>query len=106
MRLFFLFLLLPTLTFGQVTIKGKTKSKSEDIYFAHVTFKDINGNTFEDEVEIWGCDKCDAEFEDYDECEKHEKSCGKTITCFRCGCKGHISPECYAKTHIKGYYIR
>ncbi len=46
MRLFFLFLLLPTLTFGQVTIKGKTKSKSEDIYFAHVTFKDIDGNTF------------------------------------------------------------
>lgn len=46
MRLFFLFLLLPILTFGQVTIKGKTKSKSEDIYFAHVTFKDIDGNTF------------------------------------------------------------
>lgn len=46
MRLFFLFLLLPTLTFGQVVIKGNTKSKSEDIYFAHVTFTDINGNTF------------------------------------------------------------
>ncbi len=46
MRLFLLFLLLPTLTFGQVTIKGNTKSKSEDIYFAHITFKDIDGNTF------------------------------------------------------------
>ena len=46
MRLFLLFLLLPTLTFGQVAIKGNTKSKSEDIYFAHITFKDIDGNTF------------------------------------------------------------
>ena len=46
MRLFLLFLLLPTLTLGQVTIKGNTKSKSEDIYFAHITFKDIDGNTF------------------------------------------------------------
>ena len=46
MRLFLLFLLLPTLTFGQIVIKGNTKSKSEDIYFAHITFKDIEGNTF------------------------------------------------------------
>jgi len=46
MRLFLLFLLLPTLTLGQVTIKGNTKSKSEDIYFAHITFKDIDGNIF------------------------------------------------------------
>ena len=46
MRLFLLFLLLPTLTFGQIVIKGNTKSKSEDIYFAHITFKDIDGNTF------------------------------------------------------------
>jgi hypothetical protein len=46
MRLFLLFLLLPTLTFGQIVIKGSTKSKSEDIYFAHITFKDIDGNTF------------------------------------------------------------
>ena len=46
MRLFLLFLLLPTLTFGQIVIKGNTKSKSEDIYFAHITFKDIDGNIF------------------------------------------------------------
>jgi hypothetical protein len=46
MRLFLLFLLLPTLTFGQIVIKGNTRSKSEDIYFAHITFKDIDGNTF------------------------------------------------------------
>jgi hypothetical protein len=46
MRLFLLFLLLPTITFGQVVIKGNTKSKSEDIYFAHITFKDENGSLF------------------------------------------------------------
>ena len=46
MRLFLLFLILPTLTLGQIVIKGNTKSKSENIYFAHITFKDIDGNTF------------------------------------------------------------
>lgn len=46
MKMLFLLLLLPTLTSGQVVIKGSTKSKSENIYFAHVIFKDISGNTF------------------------------------------------------------
>ena len=25
------------------------------------------------------------------------------VVCYRCGRAGHIRPECYAKTHVKGY---
>ena len=42
----FLLLLLPNLLFSQVTIKGVTKSKSETLYFSHISFKNQNGNVF------------------------------------------------------------
>jgi len=47
-NLFFL-LLFPLTVFSQqkqITINGTTKSKTEDIYFAHVTFQDTDGNKF------------------------------------------------------------
>ena len=65
---------------------------------------DVNGTTLENE--IWCCETCDTEFEDKNECEKHEKFCKKRVSCFRCGREGHISTMCYAKTHIRGYYLR
>ena len=42
----FLFLLLPIVTFSQVTIKGVTKSKTENIYFSHITFKHSDGSVY------------------------------------------------------------
>ena len=42
-------LLFPLTLFSQqkeITINGTTKSKTEDIYFAHVTFQDVSGNKF------------------------------------------------------------
>ena len=42
----FLLLLLPNILFSQVTIKGVTKSKSETLYFSHISFKNQNGNIF------------------------------------------------------------
>ena len=45
MKSFLLFLLLiPTLAIGQVNISGVTKSKTEKIYYSHITFEDVNGN--------------------------------------------------------------
>ncbi len=45
-RFFLLLLLLPNLLFSQVTIKGVTKSKSETLYFSHISFKSQNGDVF------------------------------------------------------------
>jgi hypothetical protein len=42
----FLLLLLPNILFSQVTIKGVTKSKSETLYFSHISFKNQNGDIF------------------------------------------------------------
>ena len=28
------------------------------------------------------------------------------IVCFRCGREGHYASSCYAKKHIKGYYLK
>ncbi len=45
-QLLFLFLLLPNILFSQVNIKGLTKSKTETIYFSHITFKNEKGEVF------------------------------------------------------------
>jgi len=47
MRAFlFLLLLFPFVTYSQVTIKGVTKSKSENIYFSHISFKHSDGSVY------------------------------------------------------------
>jgi hypothetical protein len=47
MKYFLLFLLLiPTLAIGQITVRGLTKSKSENIYFSHISFKHVDGSTY------------------------------------------------------------
>jgi len=62
------------------------------------------GNCLE---EFWSCEYCDDEFSDEEECEKHERKCGrkKKDYCYRCGREGHYSPNCYANTHRNGYLL-
>ena len=62
------------------------------------------GNCLE---EAWSCEYCDNEFSDEEECEKHERKCGRSKKdyCYRCGRSGHYSPDCYANTHRNGYLL-
>ena len=61
----------------------------------------------------WECSFCDRTFTTKFGCGVHEKSCKvknkKTLTkdsvCYRCGRPGHYSPDCYARTHSKGYTL-
>jgi predicted GIY-YIG superfamily endonuclease len=64
------------------------------------SLKDIKGVAIyekEEYIQIWVCDYCNKEYEDKNECAKHEKSCKnkKSVkTCFQCGETGHYANEC------------
>ncbi len=66
--------------------------------------------------EIWCCSYCDREFETKFGTIVHERTCkSKNVkaqaptkqsgACYRCGRSGHYVAECYANTHVKGYYL-
>ena len=82
---------------------------------------DASGNKIEYEKAVleWGCDYCDRTFTTAFGCGVHEKSCReknvraphvkqtikKENACYRCGRPGHYSPDCYARTHKRGYTL-
>lgn len=53
------------------------------------------------------CDKCGKTIKDDCYYYEHIKVCKvyKGNKCFRCGRKGHYATNCYASSHIKGYYL-
>ena len=60
---------------------------------------DVTGQDIYKEDIVWVCDHCNKEYEDKNECAKHEKSCkNKKVvsikTCFQCGETGHYANAC------------
>jgi hypothetical protein len=45
-RIFFILLFLPLISFSQVNVKGTTKSKTENVFFANIIFKNTNNTIF------------------------------------------------------------
>ena len=60
----------------------------------------------EEEEDQWECGNCKRTFTTKFGCILHMKACSskekKTNACYRCGRKGHFSPDCYAKVSING----
>ena len=86
-------------------------------HFAKDCFR-LRDNGLEDQLKykeeiIWCCNVCNKEFLEEIECQKHINRYHKPKfnnnkvygTCFRCGRTSHYANECYAKTHVGGYYI-
>ena len=68
--------------------------------FINYTNKVVDYNNYESDEDINYCKKLTNN-------KKTKNNSKQTFVnkCFRCGREGHCSTNCYATTHIKGYYI-
>jgi cellular nucleic acid-binding protein len=67
----------------------------------------------ESEEEVWECNTCEKEFENYNTCVLHQRICSRIKPvpkpvimhsmpsgCFRCGRTSHFAKDCYASTVV------
>ena len=90
--------------------KNKSINKYNEYEYEN---EDENEDSEYEYEEVWCCEYCNKTYKTEKQCELHEKYCiishnvdnNNNIVCYRCGRKGHYSPQCYATKHIKGYYL-
>lgn len=93
----------------------KNKTESFSCKYCNKEFETQKGTSYHEnfycknKVAIFLCEYCDKEFETEKGARCHEnlycKKKTKEIKCFNCGREGHLSNECYATKHIKGYIL-
>jgi predicted GIY-YIG superfamily endonuclease len=58
------------------------------------------------EEQVWITECCGKEFKSNIRAVAHERRCTEKhsteVVCYRCGRKGHYSPQCYARTDVDG----
>ena len=72
---------------------------------------DVSGHTIEDEIDDQQAMKIVLEYLQQQESSKDRREKPFAVkgatkgACYRCGRPGHYSPDCYARTHQKGYEL-
>ena len=104
----------------------KIGAKDGTIYSSEMGYvRPKKQNYYSDKCFKWSCSYCSKNFDTkkgatyheniYCKCNPNTKSRTKSYVtkskktpsnkCFKCGRTGHRAPKCYAKKHMKGYYL-
>lgn len=99
-------------TLGSTTfefLERETRGNTDACFKCGKTGHFVRECTYQESSEdeqVWVADCCGKEFTNLTRAVTHERKCTekqyKEPTCYRCGRKGHYSPDCYARKDVDG----